>query len=107
MLLHALVFHAALASRADSLTLPHTPCAGLSPSFVRMLEKLPALPEVLVVLTVRHVPVPYVLPTERLLIKRLRFHGMFHVVSRCERNVWVVGGPLLRLALYVAVATTA
>ena len=34
------------------------------------------------VLTVRHVPVPHVLPDERLLIKRLRFDAMYHVVSR-------------------------
>ncbi|KAL4425076.1 hypothetical protein ABPG77_010390 [Micractinium sp. CCAP 211/92] len=55
---------------------------GVPPVLERFMSLVPALHEVVIFLTVRTVPVPYVLPEERLLVRRLRFDGFYHVVAR-------------------------
>ena len=44
--------------------------------------------------THRHVPVPSVLPMERLLVRKLPFKGFFHVVARWVAG-WVGGWPVV------------
>ncbi|KAL4425077.1 hypothetical protein ABPG77_010391 [Micractinium sp. CCAP 211/92] len=55
---------------------------GVPPVLERFMSLVPALHEVVIFLTVRTVPVPFVLPEERLLVRRLRFDGFYHVVAR-------------------------
>lgn len=55
---------------------------GVPPVLERFMSLVPALHEVVIFLTVRVVPVPAVMPQERLLLRRLRFEGFYHVVAR-------------------------
>lgn len=55
---------------------------GVPPVLVRFLSLSPAIHEVVIFLTIRGVPLPQVSPTERLLVRKLGFHGFYHVVAR-------------------------
>ncbi|PSC70116.1 potassium transporter 12 isoform A [Micractinium conductrix] len=55
---------------------------GVPPALERFMSLAGSLPKVVVFITVRNIPVPTVLPAERLLLRRLRFEGFFHVVAR-------------------------
>ncbi|KAI3432754.1 hypothetical protein D9Q98_004295 [Chlorella vulgaris] len=55
---------------------------GVPPVLERYMSLLPAIHSVVIFLTVRMVPVPRVLPSERLLIRRLHLPGFYHAVSR-------------------------
>eukprot|EP00887_Chlorella_sp_A99_P002108 scaffold21.g2108.t1 len=51
---------------------------GVPPVLVRFLGQVPAIHEVVIFLTNRHVPVPFVMPEERLLVRKLRFRSFYH-----------------------------
>ncbi|KAK9804634.1 hypothetical protein WJX73_001487 [Symbiochloris irregularis] len=56
---------------------------GLPPVLQHFLSNVPALHDVVVLITIRHVPVATVLPEERLLIKPLSdFPGFFRAIAR-------------------------
>ncbi|KAI7844072.1 hypothetical protein COHA_002216 [Chlorella ohadii] len=66
---------------------------GVPPVLERFLQLMPAIHSVVIFLTVRVVPVPTVLPSERLLLRRLRFPGFYHVVARYGYMEPVDAGP--------------
>lgn len=55
---------------------------GAPPVLCTLLSHFPALHEVVVVLTIRTVPVPVVDDSERYLVRALEFPGFFHAVAR-------------------------
>ncbi|PRW58025.1 Potassium transporter family isoform C [Chlorella sorokiniana] len=66
---------------------------GVPPVLERFLQLMPAIHSIVIFLTVRVVPVPAVLPSERLLLRRLRFPGFYHVVARYGYMEPVDAGP--------------
>lgn len=68
---------------------------GVPPVLARFLQKLPVLHEIAIFLTIRHTPIPTVAASERLLVRRLRFKGFFHVVARFGGCGYRGGGPQL------------
>ena len=55
---------------------------GVPPALVRYLTLSPSIHEAVVMVTVRHVPLPHVRPDLRLLVRRLDIPGFYHVVAR-------------------------
>ncbi|KFM26301.1 Potassium transporter 26 [Auxenochlorella protothecoides] len=56
--------------------------AGVPPVLAFLLPRIPAIHEVTVFLTVRHVPLPTVHASERLLLRKLHYQGFYHAVVR-------------------------
>ncbi|GAB4815865.1 hypothetical protein N2152v2_002911 [Parachlorella kessleri] len=54
----------------------------VNPFLVHFLTRMPSLHEVVVLLTVRSVPIPHVVPDQQLLIRKLHLPGFFRVVVR-------------------------
>ncbi|KAK9803431.1 hypothetical protein WJX72_012393 [[Myrmecia] bisecta] len=55
---------------------------GVPPVFMHLMTKLPAAHEVLVLITIRNVPVPEVAKSERILVKELGFAGFYRCIAR-------------------------
>ena len=50
------------------------------------VSRLPMIYEVNIFLTNRHLPIPEVLPSERLLVEQKGACGFYHVIARCARK---------------------
>ncbi len=50
------------------------------------VSRLPMIYEVNIFLTNRHLPIPEVLPSERLLVEQKGACGFYHVIARCART---------------------
>ena len=55
---------------------------AIPPALHRYFSLSPAIHEVVVFVTVRHVPLPSVPPMQRLLVRKLRVDGFYHVIAR-------------------------
>ncbi|KAK9762377.1 hypothetical protein K7432_011940 [Basidiobolus ranarum] len=55
---------------------------GVPATFTHFINSFSVVPQVLVFVTIRHVPIPYVLPKERYTLTRLNFQGFYRCVAR-------------------------
>ena len=68
--------------RPSQRSLLSTHTTGIPPVLAFLLPRIPAVHEVMVFITVRHIPIPIIQPSERLLLRRLDYKGFYHVVAR-------------------------
>lgn len=55
---------------------------GVPPVLLQMVSRTPVLYEVNIFVTNRFVPIPEVLPSERILVEQLGVSGFYHIVAR-------------------------
>jgi KUP system potassium uptake protein len=55
---------------------------GVPPVLLQFVSRTPVLYEVNIFVTNRFVPIPEVLPSERILVEQLGVSGFYHIVAR-------------------------